>query len=280
MKITFWGVRGSHPAIAEHSAYGNETSCVEVSAGNQRFIFDAGTGIHFLGKSLMNEETQDLHLFFTHYHLDHVSGLLNFQPVYQSNRKLYFYGPSYGKRSCEKVLKSIFNKPYHPIGLDELPSEQGYQSLREGSRLIFPGGETDEEIIIETLALNHPGGALGYKVTYRQRTFVYITDVVLGNTDHREDLLSFIDRADLVVTDTTFSNADYEETPMKRNWGHSSWEEAVALVKDGKAKRLMLFHLDPNKTDAELDRILDEGREAFPGLDIPREGEVINLEEA
>jgi len=66
MKITFWGIRGSHPAIIENSAYGNHTSCVEVTAGKQRLIFDAGTGINSLGKSLMKSSENEEH------HLSHL----------------------------------------------------------------------------------------------------------------------------------------------------------------------------------------------------------------
>ncbi len=279
MDIAFWGIRGSHPAIAEYSAYGNHTSCVEVTAGNLRLIFDAGTGIHSLGKTLIKDcENKELHLFFTHYHLDHVLGLLNFQPVYQPNWNIYFYGPKSENRSCETVLKEIFDKPYHPIALKDLSSTRIFTTLGSRDRFNLSAGEKEEDrVFIESLALNHPGGALGYRVTYKQKSFAYITDVVLGESADKEEIIRFIEGADLLVTDTTYSNEDYQKMPMKRSWGHSSWEEAVELATSSKVKRLMLFHLDPNKDDRELDRIFKAGKKAFDELAIPREGESFTL---
>lgn len=279
MKITFWGIRGSHPAIIENSAYGNHTSCVEVTVGKQRLIFDAGTGINSLGQSLMkSNDDKVLHLFFTHYHLDHVLGLLNFQPVYQRYQKINFYGPTSHDKTCEQVLKKLFDDPYHPIALANLPSKQAFKTMAEGYRVSLPTGEQeDEPVTIETIALNHPGGALGYKVTYQKKSFAYITDVVLGDAEGRDEIVKFIEHVDLVVTDTTYSNEDYEMMPMKRSWGHSSWEEAVELVKAAKAKRLVLFHLDPNKDDRELNRMLNAGKKTFSGLEIIREEESLEL---
>ena len=45
-EITFWGVRGSVPTPAQHTyKYGGNTPCLEVRAGNNLLLIDAGTGI-------------------------------------------------------------------------------------------------------------------------------------------------------------------------------------------------------------------------------------------
>ena len=50
LKVRFWGVRGSISCSgAEYARYGGNTSCLEVTAGGRRLIFDAGTGIRPLG---------------------------------------------------------------------------------------------------------------------------------------------------------------------------------------------------------------------------------------
>ncbi len=55
MQITFWGTRGSIPAPGPDTMrYGGNTSCVEVRLNdNTLIVFDAGTGIRPLGKSLL-----------------------------------------------------------------------------------------------------------------------------------------------------------------------------------------------------------------------------------
>ena len=48
--VTFWGVRGTVPCpLPSHMGFGGNTSCVEVQAGGQRIVIDAGTGIRMLG---------------------------------------------------------------------------------------------------------------------------------------------------------------------------------------------------------------------------------------
>ena len=45
LKVRFWGVRGSISCSgAEYTRYGGNTSCLEVTAGGRRLIFDARTG--------------------------------------------------------------------------------------------------------------------------------------------------------------------------------------------------------------------------------------------
>ena len=56
LKFKFWGVRGSIAcASATHMKYGGNTSCIEVQAGEHRFVMDAGTGFRNFGDSLIKE---------------------------------------------------------------------------------------------------------------------------------------------------------------------------------------------------------------------------------
>ena len=49
-RVKFWGVRGSIPVSgAEFSAYGGNTSCIEMLCGDHRLIFDAGSGLREAG---------------------------------------------------------------------------------------------------------------------------------------------------------------------------------------------------------------------------------------
>ncbi|MEK7244674.1 MAG: MBL fold metallo-hydrolase, partial [Pseudomonadota bacterium] len=52
LRIKFCGVRGSIACPSpEHMRYGGNTSCIEVVAGENRFVMDAGTGIRNLGRT-------------------------------------------------------------------------------------------------------------------------------------------------------------------------------------------------------------------------------------
>ena len=77
MTVTFWGTRGSGAAAGrDYVEFGGDTSCVSVEWGSQLAVFDAGTGIGRLGEALAGRGfSGELHLFLSHFHLDHICGL-------------------------------------------------------------------------------------------------------------------------------------------------------------------------------------------------------------
>jgi len=70
--VRFWGVRGSIACSGPRTArYGGNTSSLEVRCGERMLLFDAGTGLRYLGNSL-SDSPVDADLFLTHTHFDHV----------------------------------------------------------------------------------------------------------------------------------------------------------------------------------------------------------------
>ena len=75
LSVKFWGVRGSIACPSpKHMVYGGNTSCLEIIAGENHLIFDAGTGIRNLGLQLLKDKKKASHLFLTHCHWDHING--------------------------------------------------------------------------------------------------------------------------------------------------------------------------------------------------------------
>ena len=94
--VRFWGVRGSYPApYPTHMGYGGNTPCVEIRAGNDVVVLDAGTGVIALGNALMaQDDIRELHIVLTHYHWDHISGLPFFVPAFVPGWTINIYGPA------------------------------------------------------------------------------------------------------------------------------------------------------------------------------------------
>ena len=100
-KVTFWGVRGSHPVPGKDTLlFGGNTTCLEVSIGRVTLIIDAGTGIIKLGHRLVADyfssnakNPLELTLLFTHLHHDHTQGLPFFAPLYLGQTRLHIFGP-------------------------------------------------------------------------------------------------------------------------------------------------------------------------------------------
>jgi len=62
--VRFWGVRGSIACPGpDTAAYGGNTPCVEIRCGDRLFVFDAGTGLRNLGKSIAADGITDVDLF-------------------------------------------------------------------------------------------------------------------------------------------------------------------------------------------------------------------------
>ena len=76
IQVRFWGVRGSIACPGDsYVRYGGNTACVEMRCGPHLLIFDGGTGLRELGRTLEGAPPLDADIFFSHSHLDHVAGV-------------------------------------------------------------------------------------------------------------------------------------------------------------------------------------------------------------
>ena len=92
LAVKFWGVRGSIACPSpEHVVYGGNTSCLEIFAGDQRIILDAGTGISGLGQEFLRDGIKKGALLLTHSHWDHINGFLFFAPMFMPNYEFGIY---------------------------------------------------------------------------------------------------------------------------------------------------------------------------------------------
>ena len=66
--------------------------------------------------------------------------------------------------------------------------------------------------------------------------------------------------ADILIFDAQYTPDEYS---TYRGWGHSTWLEATRIAREANVRRLVLFHHDPDHTDENLDRIVDEARGHF-----------------
>jgi ribonuclease BN (tRNA processing enzyme) len=72
-------------------------------------------------------------------------------------------------------------------------------------------------------------------------------------------MVDFVADADLVIADAMYRPDEY---PRYRGWGHSSVEHAMDLAIKGNVKKLVVWHHDPNRTDAELEKMVGEAQAA------------------
>jgi len=95
-------------------------------------------------------------------------------------------------------------------------------------------------------------------------SLAYVTDNELGPGGHydvpaswRKDFVAFLNGVDLLIHDAMYTPA---ELALHRGWGHSTYEEAVTLAQDTGAKRLVLFHHEPEHNDEMMDGLVKSAR--------------------
>lgn len=261
MVVTYWGVRGTLPVPGPSTLKrGGNTSCVSIEVGGEPlYIFDCGSGIKQLSDQIMASGTQrfSAKIFISHTHWDHINTVPFFAPLYIRGNQVEIYGPYQGDLTIARAIAAQMEGVYFPVTIREFGAHVVFRDLREET-LDFG------TVKIETLLLKHPGSCLGYKVTCHGRSACYITDNELYlPSDPRRDqrylerLTDFVRGTDVLITDTTYRDHEY---PSKVDWGHSCVSEVADLAVRADVKRLHLFHHDPDQSDDDIDRKLDETR--------------------
>jgi phosphoribosyl 1,2-cyclic phosphodiesterase len=267
--IHFWGVRGSIACPGAATVrYGGNTPCVEMLVGGYRLIFDAGTGIHVLGQSLLDRLPVSGHLFFSHSHWDHIQGFPFFLPAFMEGNEFDIYGGVIPNGvTIEHRLHDQMNQPNFPVPLQVMGANLRFHNLDYGDKVKLG------DVTIATGALNHPGGAMGYRVSWQGYTVAYVTDTEHFSTGLDCHVLALADRADVLIYDSTYTDEEYYHfQTSKIGWGHSTWQEGVKIAAAAQVKKLVIFHHDPSHNDLFMDEIGVRAARVFPEAIVAREG--------
>lgn len=267
LRVKFWGVRGSIACPSpDHILFGGNTACIEVEVNNRVFIIDAGTGVRLLGRDLIRRGVKQAHMLLTHTHMDHINGFPFFAPAFDPSFQLHLWSghlpPDRG--GIRSVLDTQMDNPTFPVPLSAMRGCVGFTDFMAGDTLSFTG-----DVCIETRLLRHPNGATGYRISGGGATIctVFDTEHVPGQLDR--DVLALIRDADLVIYDCTYTE---DEFPSKIGWGHSTWEQGIALCQAAGAKKLAIFHHEPDHDDQFMASLERQAQAVWDGAFAAREG--------
>jgi phosphoribosyl 1,2-cyclic phosphodiesterase len=265
LAVKFWGVRGSIACPSpDHVVYGGNTSCLEIIAGDERIIMDAGTGIRNLGQEFIKDGVRKGTLLLTHSHWDHINGFPFFGPAFMANSRFTIAaGHLYNAGGIENVLASQMANPTFPVPLEALQATLTFEDFKAGD-----SWNLDAATKIVTMPLNHPNGATGYRVEHGGKAICYVTDTehVIGKPD--QNVLKLIEGADIVIYDCTYTDQEFK---AKIGWGHSTWQEGVRLCKMANVRQLAIFHHDPDHNDDFMRQVEVDARKEWEGTVVSRE---------
>lgn len=267
--VKFWGVRGSVPVSGRSTCeYGGNTSCLEIRCGDRILMLDAGSGAFLFGESLHTQETGEVDVLFTHCHYDHIEGAPFFAPVHRSNWKIrYWSGHLFGTMTTAQMIETYMRRPYFPVGPEIFCSDASYHDFEPGSELDLGDG-----IVIKTTSLNHPDGAVGYRVEYDGRSICYVTDMEHTDGEPPQGLQDLVQDAGVMIYDAMYDDETFEKF---KGFGHSTWQEGARLSDKCNVGQYVAFHHQPCHDDLMLDEVSRKLERKRPGSVLAREGAIL-----
>lgn len=275
-RFTLWGTRGSTPITGGHSGrHGGNTSCMSVTAGEEVFVFDAGSGIRDLGSELMAGQIRRLHLFVTHTHWDHIQGFPFFAPAYALGFEITVFGAKGFGKDLESIFRGQLDRDYFPVQLEDMKSNLSFRHLPAEPPLRLGQAAISWEFA------QHPSATVGYKLQLNGRTIAWLPDneFLQGYTgrpavlprEHpliapHEKMVEFLTGVDVVIHEAQYTPEEY---PKKIGWGHSSIANAALLMKLAGMRRWIVTHHDPAHDDAFLEMKLNLTRQILEEIGHP-----------
>jgi len=246
MKLLLFGTSGYHPSERRH------TACLMLPEAG--IVLDAGTGFFRVRQHVA---TPTLDILLSHTHLDHVVGLTFMlstkwqKPI----ERITVHGEAV---KLAAVREHLLNEHMFPA-----PLNCEWRPLEDGPLTIGGARVTHFPVV-------HPGGCVGYRLDWADRSMAYVTDTTAAKD---AKYIDHIRGVDLLVHECNFRDG-HEEWAEKT--GHSSTTPVAELAAAAGAKRLVLVHLD--SLDESDDPVgIAAARKVFPAVEIGYDGMAVEF---
>lgn len=271
-RITVLGARGSLPVSGhKYREYGGATASVLLELKEDMFLLDAGSGLLNLDHAVWENRT--LHIFLSHFHLDHVMGLLLSRFLFTPGQKVHFYTAD-PDADIYAILNGMMQKPYWPVDASYFKADIICHNLSLKKQLI-KGTNTK----VQAFELDHPERTFAYRFWNGDESVVYATDGEFSleseqsQTKYRK-FIKFAKGANAVILDAQYTQEEYEN---KKGFGHTSMEMAKQMALEIGAEHTLLFHHAPGKLDKDLRKIERALLKDIPNIYYAKEGEYYRL---
>lgn len=266
------------------------------------FLFDGGEGTQVSLRRLNLKWKKINAIFVSHTHADHVTGLpgiLMLSSQVDRTEPLYIFGPPKIAEYIEtsrRVLDMYINYPivvkeitapcavYEGDGfyvrafplqhtktcvgytLEELdrPGEFNPEKAKE---MKVPCGplwsklQSGENVSAADGSIVTPEMVLGPKRSGRK--FSYVTDSLYNQSIAKE-----VQGSDLLICEGMFMDDVADQAKEKK---HMTARQAATIARDANVRRLGLIHYSPRYSDRDLDGLLKEAQEVFPGAELTKD---------
>lgn len=264
--VIILGARGSVPASGSaYAAYGGATTCFLLRLRGRSILVDAGSGLMNLPEA--ERRACALSLLLTHPHADHLIGLPLCPYAMVPGKRLDIYAARHGGLDAREQIRRLISPPLWPVAPESLPAEIRFYTLPPSMAL------EEGEIQVESMPGVHPGGVSLLRLSGGGKSVAVFTDCTLTQALAPE-AAAFASACDLLLCDGHYSE---KEWPRCAGFGHSTWIAAARFGRLCGAKRVLIVHHAPFRTDAELDAAAEDLKAIHPACTFAREGEEVSL---
>jgi ribonuclease BN (tRNA processing enzyme) len=253
--LTLLGTQGWIPTPQRH------TTCLAFQAPGRLLLFDAGTGLSRLLQEPLRSAARaaaEVHLFLTHYHLDHTVGLSYLTGLL--DRKLTVHVPEQQVNGVDPQggVPALIRHPFFPVNWADQAS-YSLQTLAAG----------DNEVAGMTVRVKpqcHPDTTVAYRV---DDLFAFATDTVAD-----PETAAFARGAQVLLHESWLDGAE-EHDPSQADFvrraytSHTSARQAASIAVRAGVEHLYLVHLNPLLDEDYYRRMERSAREIFPGSSVP-----------
>lgn len=267
-----------HPAPASLTLLGTQgwiptprraTTSLSLQIDHSLFLFDAGTGLSRLLLEPLRSvvaAAHHLHLFLTHYHLDHTCGLAYLSGLV-GERPLTVHVPSAALNNVDPAhgVPALVRPPFHPAAWED---QRAYRLAPLDGDLIVEG------IRVYVRPQRHADTSVAYRV---EDLFVLATDTVADPATAK-----FAAGAQLLLHEAWIDERELDD-PARRAYArhmlttHSSARQAAELAVQAGVQELMLIHLNPLRDEPYYHDLRGSAAVVFPRTTLPEDLHVRSL---
>ncbi|MGA8296043.1 MAG: MBL fold metallo-hydrolase [Acidimicrobiales bacterium] len=262
--------------------YGGHTSCLAFAHDGERpsLIVDAGSGIRLVGdffqpdKTIFGSAPFAGAILLSHLHFDHTQGIPFFGAGNHEGSRVDLFAPV--EADVEASIERFLAPPFFPIGPNQLLGAWQYQRLVTGEVKI-------EGFSVSVRAIPHSESTtFGFRISDGGSGVAYLADHAparlgpgpLGFGEYHPDAVALAEGCSVIFHDSQYTDEELAGRPSPR---HSSPGYAVGLGEVAEVERVLLTHHHPERTDDEIDAIVESYRSAQSFVDASAVGTVIDL---
>jgi len=254
--IKFYGTRGTSSLTSEkYMEFGGATTCIIIKMNKTTIMVDVGSGVSNALDDLVNVE--ELHLFISHSHIDHISGIVTLLPVFK-NKKLHIYAKNFNGIRIQESLNRIMSQSLWPISADTFKNVEFHEIV---------GDVKLNGITISNMNSNHPNECSLFRFKSDEADIVTAFDFC-DKDGYDQKLIEFAKGCKTLIYDGTMSEDEVEVRP---HWGHSSPEAGARIGEAIGVEQLYITHFGVFDDDT-LTKWEAKLQQQYPFLSFARSG--------